>query len=143
MSSRTFTGGEPLRIHGMEALRGEMFVNLIAIAIRFRILEYMRSSGLLKKYSIEKMLLELHKLRKVILNGGKEITTEITRKQKEIESNRESVYTTVISQYELLAPVYHKGMKGEERNIRAFLHGLKSLNFLGDLWKFRSSNYSC
>ena len=84
MSSKTFTGGEPLRVHGMDALRGEMFVNLIAIAIRSRILEYMRSSGLLKKYSVEKMLLELHKLRKVILNDGKEITTEITRKQKEI-----------------------------------------------------------
>ncbi|MGP6238841.1 IS1634 family transposase [Cuniculiplasma sp. SKW4] len=84
MSSKTFTGGEPLRVHGMDALRGEMFVNLIAIAIRSRILEYMRSSGLLKKYSVEKMLLELHKLRKVILNEGKEITTEITRKQKEI-----------------------------------------------------------
>ena len=40
---------------------------------------------------------------------------------EEIESNRESVYTTVISQYELLTPVYHKGMKVEERNIRAFL----------------------
>ena len=84
MSSRAFTGGEPLRVHGMDALRGELFVNLIAIAIRFRILEYLRSSGLLKKYSVEKMLLELHKLRKVILNGGKEITTEITKKQKEI-----------------------------------------------------------
>ena len=34
--------------------------------------------------SVEKMLLELHKLRKVILQDGKEITTEITRKQKEI-----------------------------------------------------------
>jgi hypothetical protein len=83
-SSRTVTGGEPLRVHGMDALRGEMFVNLIAIAIRFRILEYMRSSGLLKKYSLEMILLELHKLRKVILNGGRKITTEITRKQKEI-----------------------------------------------------------
>ncbi len=40
---------------------------------------------------------------------------------EEIESNRESVYTTVISQYELLTPVYHKGIKVEERNIRAFL----------------------
>lgn len=40
---------------------------------------------------------------------------------EEIESNRESVYTTVISQYELLTPVYHKGLKVEERNIRAFL----------------------
>jgi transposase len=84
MSSKTFTGGEPLRVHGMDALRGEMFVNLVAIAIRSRILAYMRSSGLLKKYSVEKILLELHKLRKVILNDGKEITTEITRKQKEI-----------------------------------------------------------
>jgi hypothetical protein len=61
-----------------------MFVNLILIAIRSRIQEYMRSSSLPKKYSVEKMLLELHKLRKVILNDGKEITTEMTRKQKEI-----------------------------------------------------------
>ena len=73
-----------MKVHGMDALRGELFVNLIAIAIRFRILEYMKLSGLLKKYSIEKMLLELHKLRKVILQDGKEITTEITKKQKEI-----------------------------------------------------------
>ncbi len=40
---------------------------------------------------------------------------------EEIESNRENVYTTVISQYELLTPVYHKGLKVEERNIRGFL----------------------
>lgn len=44
----------------------------------------MRSSGLLKKYSVGKMLLELHKIRKVILQDGKEITTEITRKQRDI-----------------------------------------------------------
>ena len=80
MSSSTFTGGEPLKVHGMDALRGEMFVNLIAIAIRSRILEYIRSSGLLKKYSVEKMLLELHKLRKVLLHDGRDITTEMTRK---------------------------------------------------------------
>ena len=84
ISSKTFTEGEPLRVHGMDALRGEMLVNLIAIAIRSRILEYMRSSGLLKKYSVEKMLLELHKLRKVILQDGNKITTEITMKPKEI-----------------------------------------------------------
>ena len=64
----------------MDALRGETFVNLIAIAIRSKIMAYMRSSGLLKRYSVEKMTLELHKLRKVILHDGKEITTEITRK---------------------------------------------------------------
>ena len=68
MSSKTFTGGEPVRVHGIDALRGEMFVDLISIAIRSRILAYMRSSGLLKKYSVDKMILELHKLRKVILH---------------------------------------------------------------------------
>ncbi len=84
MSSKTFTGGEPLRVHGMDTLQGEMFVNLIAIAIRSGILSYMRSSDLLKKYSVEKMLLELHKLRKIVLQDGKEIMTEMTRKQREI-----------------------------------------------------------
>ena len=44
----------------------------------------MRSSGLLKRYSVEKMILELHKLRKVILQDGREITAEMTRKQREI-----------------------------------------------------------
>ncbi|OWP55967.1 MAG: hypothetical protein B2I17_08270 [Thermoplasmatales archaeon B_DKE] len=40
---------------------------------------------------------------------------------EETERNRENIYTTVISQYELLTPVYHRGLKSEERNIRAFL----------------------
>ena len=44
----------------------------------------MRSSGMLKRYPVEKMILELHRLRKVILQDGREITTELTRKQKEI-----------------------------------------------------------
>ena len=84
LSSKTFAGGEPLRDHGMETLRGEMFVNLITLSIRSRMLQDMRASGLLKNYSVEKMLLELHKLRKIKLQDRKEITTEITRKQKDI-----------------------------------------------------------
>lgn len=39
---------------------------------------------------------------------------------EELERNIESVYTTVISKYELLTPVYNKGLKVEERAIRAF-----------------------
>ena len=39
ISSKTFTGGEPVRAHGIDALMGEMFVNLISIAIRSRIME--------------------------------------------------------------------------------------------------------
>ncbi len=84
LSSKSFAGGEPLRNHGMETLRGEMFVNLITLAIRSRMLHDMRTSGLLKSYSVEKMLLELHKLRKAKLQDRNEITTEITGKQKDI-----------------------------------------------------------
>ncbi len=51
------------------------------------------------------------------LKGGVKVKSIV----EEVERNRESVYTTVISQYELLTPVYHKGIKFEERNIRAFL----------------------
>lgn len=47
----------------------------------------MRSSGLLKKYSVEKMFLEQHKLRKVIAQDCKEIMTEIIRKQKETQES--------------------------------------------------------
>ena len=86
LSSKSFSGGEPLRVHGMETLNGHLFVNLISLAIRTMIIREMRSSGLIKKYSVEKMLLELHKIRKVILQSGKEITTKITKKQKEILS---------------------------------------------------------
>ena len=44
----------------------------------------MKKTDLNERYSIEKMLLELHKLRKVTFQNGREITTEITRKQREI-----------------------------------------------------------
>ena len=46
---------------------------MFALAIRSHILADTRSSGLKKKYSVEKMLLELHKIRKVIFQDGKEI----------------------------------------------------------------------
>lgn len=61
-----------------------MFVNIVTIAIRTRILAYIGSSGLLKRYSLEKTVLELRKLRKVSLHDGNEITTEMTGKQPEI-----------------------------------------------------------
>ena len=37
------------------------------------------------------------------------------------ERRAERIYVTVISQYELLTPIYHKLLKEEERNVRAFL----------------------
>lgn len=59
------------------------YVILTSVTIRSRILAYVRSSCLLKRYSVGKMLLELHKVMKLILQDGEEITREITRKKKE------------------------------------------------------------
>jgi len=84
LSSKSFLRAEPLRVNSMETLRGRLFVNFIVLIIRSRMLSEMKRSKLLKRYSVEKMILELHKLRKVKLQDGKEITTEITGKQKEI-----------------------------------------------------------
>ena len=37
------------------------------------------------------------------------------------EGRAERIYVTVISQYELLTPIYHKLLREEEENVRAFL----------------------
>jgi len=37
------------------------------------------------------------------------------------ERRAERIYVTVISQYELLTPIYHKLLREEEENVRAFL----------------------
>ena len=44
----------------------------------------MREVGLLDKYSVELLLLQLEKLRKINLVDGQVITTEITKKQRDI-----------------------------------------------------------
>ena len=84
LSSKSFLGADPLRVHSMETLKGHMFVNIVSLVIRSWLLAEMKKTDLAERYSIEKMLLELHKLRKVRLQNGREITTEITRKQREI-----------------------------------------------------------
>ena len=44
----------------------------------------MRESGLLREYSVEGLLLELAKIKKIELFEGSEITSEVTRKEKTI-----------------------------------------------------------
>ncbi|KUG09001.1 hypothetical protein ASZ90_016662 [hydrocarbon metagenome] len=44
----------------------------------------MREVGLLGKYSVELLLLQLDKLRKISLADGQVITTEMTKKQRDI-----------------------------------------------------------
>ena len=73
-----------MRVHGLETLRGNLFVNMVSLAIRSAILAEMKKTDLANRYSIEKILLELHKVRKVKLQNCKEIMTEITKKERDI-----------------------------------------------------------
>ena len=34
LSSKSFLGAEPLRVHGLETLRGNLFVNMVSLAIQ-------------------------------------------------------------------------------------------------------------
>jgi len=44
----------------------------------------MRETKIIEDYTVESLLLELEKIRKIKLQNGKVIVTELTRKQKDI-----------------------------------------------------------
>ncbi|AKB28886.1 transposase (IS4) [Methanosarcina siciliae T4/M] len=44
----------------------------------------MKEKGILKDYTVESLLLELEKIKKIELENGESIVTELTRKQREI-----------------------------------------------------------
>ena len=44
----------------------------------------MRETKIIEDYAVESLLLELEKIRKIELQNGEVIVTELTRKQKEI-----------------------------------------------------------
>jgi transposase len=74
----------PLNTHGEKTTRGFIFVAFLSLIIRTRLMNKMREAGLLDKYSVELLLLQLDKLRKITLADGHVIVTEMTKKQREI-----------------------------------------------------------
>lgn len=74
----------PLNTQKESTTKGFIFVNFLSLIIRMRLLNRMRETDLIKKYTIEKLLLELEKLKKVELADGEVILTETTRKQRDI-----------------------------------------------------------
>jgi len=74
----------PLNTQGEETTRGFIFVAFLSLIIRARLMNKMREAKLLDKYSVELLLLQLEKLRKIKLADGQVITTEMTKKQREI-----------------------------------------------------------
>ena len=74
----------PLNTHSEKTTRGFIFIAFLGLIIRSRLMNMMREKGLLDKYSVELLLLQLEKLRKITLADGQIFVTEMTKKQREI-----------------------------------------------------------
>ncbi|MEM5784778.1 MAG: hypothetical protein QXF15_03520, partial [Candidatus Aenigmatarchaeota archaeon] len=83
LSLKSYLGAKPLRVESKETVNALFFVNFIALILRHKLLKMIYESELPKNYSVEKLLLELGKIRKIVLANGKEIVSEITKKQRE------------------------------------------------------------
>jgi transposase len=74
----------PLNTHSEKTTRGFIFIAFLSLIIRSRLINMMRESNILDKYSVELLLLQLEKLRKITLADGQIFVTEMTKKQREI-----------------------------------------------------------
>ncbi len=74
----------PMNIRTDNSLKGYLFVVFIALILRMRLMRLMTNAELHKRYSVEGLLTELEKIKVMILPDGHKITTEVTKKQREI-----------------------------------------------------------
>jgi transposase len=65
-------------------LRGYLFIAFLALILRMKLMRMMNVAGLSKRFSIEGLLTELAKIKVIILADGQKITSEVTKKQREI-----------------------------------------------------------
>jgi len=72
----------PMRAQRTEVARGWIFVNFLGLIIRCRLSRMIIASGLVKKYSIPSLLMDLRRLKMVELSDGSLIKTEVTKKQR-------------------------------------------------------------
>jgi transposase len=74
----------PTNLRTDNSLKGYLFVAFIALILRMKLTKLMINAELNKRYSVEGLLTELEKIKIMILPDGEKITTEITKKQREI-----------------------------------------------------------
>jgi transposase len=74
----------PANVRTDSSLRGYLFIAFIALLLRMKLTRLMNDAELNKRYSVEGLLTELEKIKIMILPDGEKITTEITKKQREI-----------------------------------------------------------
>ena len=74
-----------LRMHSSEAVNGRLFVQFIALIYISALRNEMRSSGLIKQYTVRELLQEMETLTKIKYSGKYGyILTELTKPQREI-----------------------------------------------------------
>jgi transposase len=74
----------PLNTHSEKTTRGFIFIAFLGLIIRTRLMNMMSEAEILDKYSVELLLLQMEKLRKITLADGQIFVTEMTKKQREI-----------------------------------------------------------
>ncbi len=84
LSLKSYLGRKSIRVKSIESFNALLFINFVPLILRHKLLKMMYDRKLSKKYFLEKLSLELSKIRKIILANGKEITSEITKKQRDV-----------------------------------------------------------
>jgi transposase len=74
----------PAHVRTDNTLRGYLFIAFLALILRMKLMKRMVDTGLSKRFSVEGLLTELEKIKILILPDGQRITTEVTKKQREI-----------------------------------------------------------
>jgi len=74
----------PAHVRTEKALKGYLFIAFLALILRMKLMKRMVETGLSKRFSVEGVLTELEKIKVLILPDGQRITTEVTKKQREI-----------------------------------------------------------
>jgi transposase len=74
----------PAHVRTDNTLRGYLFIAFLALILRMKLMKRMVDAGLSKRFSVEGLLTELEKIKVLILPDGQKITTEVTKKQREI-----------------------------------------------------------
>jgi transposase len=74
----------PANLRTSSSLRGYLFIAFLALILRMKLMRMMIDAELNKRYSVEGLLTELEKIKIMVLPDGEKVTTEITKKQREI-----------------------------------------------------------
>lgn len=74
----------PLNMQKDETAKGLLFACYLGLMLRMRLLKQMKETGLLEHYTIDSLLLELEKIKKIQLEDGTFMTNELTRRHKDI-----------------------------------------------------------